>query len=124
MPAIKRDKRDILFSRIIRARAGWRCEACGTSYKDRPQGLHCSHLFSRRHKSTRWDEDNAFAHCFGCHQRLGGDPVEFVAWAVSRLGQDKVDALRLKAHSVTKFTKAELELIHADLKQRLAEIED
>lgn len=76
---------DRWFSMCIRERANMTCEACGKSYRDTPGGLHCSHFYSRRHKSIRWSPINAAAHCYGCHQRLGGNPIEFAAWIKSYL---------------------------------------
>lgn len=117
MAAIKRDKRDEVFSMLVRERAGWTCEACGKYYPEgQRQGLHCSHIFSRRHRATRWSPDNAAAHCFSCHQRLGGDPVEFARWAETYLGEGRLRLLREKAHSICKLTKADLEDIYKHLK--------
>jgi len=39
---------DKYFSLCIRERSDWTCEYCGNGYRHKPQGLHCSHLFSRR----------------------------------------------------------------------------
>jgi len=69
--------------------------------------LHCSHLFSRRHLSTRFSPENAFAHCFTCHQRLGGDPVNFTRWAEAKMGPDKVSKLHTKAHLTLKLAKVD-----------------
>ena len=85
---------DRLFSLYVRHRANWRCQYCGTDYaKLNKSGLHCSHLYGRRHKSTRWHPDNAFAHCFGCHQFLGGNPVIFSKWARMKLGVARFNRL-------------------------------
>lgn len=95
---IKIDPADRYFSLCVRERAGNRCEVCARSSED--YRIDCSHLFSRRHNATRWNPFNAFAHCFVCHQRLGGNPVEFTRWAESKLGPAKVEALRVK-HQMT-----------------------
>ena len=87
---------DKWFSLCIRERVDWNCEHCGSNYRQRPQGLHCSHLFSRRHYATRHDPNNAFAHCYGCHQRLGGCPVTFTRWAEQHLGIGLVELVREK----------------------------
>jgi hypothetical protein len=89
-----RGKLDKLFSELVRERANWTCEACGKQYKQEDRmGLHCSHFFSRRYTATRWHPDNAASHCFGCHQRLGGNPIEFSQWIQEHIGQQAVDEL-------------------------------
>lgn len=87
---------DKYFSLCVRERSDWNCEHCGNNYRHRPQGLHCSHLFSRRHYSLRHCPDNCFSHCYSCHQRLGGCPVTFTRWAEERLGVGLVEILREK----------------------------
>ena len=120
---LKIDKRDTIFSKLIRTRDKWTCQRCGRKYEEGSQGLHCSHFFSRRHRGTRWDMDNACAHCMGCHSFLGGNPIEFTEWIKQFLGQDVFERLRMKAMKVTKFTKADLEWIYQDLKAQLKELE-
>lgn len=113
---IKRDVCDDLFSKLVRCRANWTCEACGKVFAEGATGgLDCSHFFGRRHKGTRWHPDNAFAHCFGCHSKLGGDPYMFTQWATERLGSGMVEILREKAYAVTKIKPADKE----DLKRHL-----
>lgn len=94
---IKRDATDDLFSKLVRERAGWCCETCHRYFPEgHRQGLHCSHLFSRRHKSIRWSPTNAIAQCFGCHQRYGADPVEFTMALETIVGRDELDRLAVK----------------------------
>lgn len=113
---IKRDKLDAVFSDLVRERADWTCEYCGRNYSDRRQGLHCSHLFGRRHKSTRHHPDNAFAHCYGCHQRLGANPAVFVRWAESRLGLTRFEWLMERHQQIVTRTKAEQAELYQHLK--------
>ncbi len=68
------------FSLYIRSKAGWRCERCGTQYTPPTTSLQCSHFQGRAKLATRFDPDNAFAHCAGCHRYFGANPYEFVAW--------------------------------------------
>src|SRR3990167_1019129 len=93
---VKRDKRDAIFSLLVRERAGWRCERCGKQFsREDGQGLHCSHFISRRHRSTRWHPDNAAAHCFSCHQWLGEHPLDFTIWIKAYLGMDRAETIYL-----------------------------
>lgn len=114
---VRRDKRDILFSQLVRERAEWCCQVCGRPFPEgQRQGLHCSHHFSRRKRSIRWNPDNASAHCFACHQTLGENPVLFHDWIKGHLGDEKFAALRVQAERLVRLKKHDLTDIHANLK--------
>lgn len=115
---IKRDKRDDIFSKLVRERANHTCECCGKHCGPDHSGgrLDCSHFFSRRHKSTRWEPLNAGAHCFACHQRLGENPVDFAKWIEEHIGRWLMDILREKAHQIVRLRKQDLEDIYQHLK--------
>jgi hypothetical protein len=116
---IRIDKRDTVFSLIVRLKAGFHCERC-RKYFPKGHGLQASHFFGRRHKSTRWDFDNCAAHCFGCHRHLGENPIEFTAWVKSYLGDVRYEALQLRHRQIVKRTKAELEDLYKHLKEQYA----
>ena len=117
---IKRDKIDDLFSKCVRERASWTCEVCGKYYPEgNRQGLHCSHFYSRRYKGLRYHPLNAAAHCFACHQKLGGNPIDFNAWIEGHLGKVKTEALRVMSSAICKLTKADREDIYQNLKASL-----
>lgn len=105
MPLIKITPADKWFSLCVRERAGWVCEVCGTQYQENSQGLHCSHIYSRRHKSVRLYADNGTSMCMGCHQRLGGNPLEFADWSRRHLGDARIELLKERKNSIFKFTK-------------------
>lgn len=115
---------DTWFSKCVRERAGWRCEACGTQYDVNSQGLHCSHLFSRRHRSVRWCGDNAAAHCFSCHQRLGGNPIEFARWIETHLGKRGAELLEEKKNQIVKIPKTEEKDIAAHYRKEFNRMRD
>lgn len=104
---IKRDAADTWFSKAIRERSDWTCEHCHKQFPENAQNLHCSHLFSRRHQSTRYDPANASAHCFSCHQYLGENPVIFASWAERHLGPTLLAELKTRVQQVVKRTKQE-----------------
>lgn len=93
MAAIKRTPADAAFSDCIRERANWCCEVCGTDYRHKPQGLHCSHYHGRGIWSTRFDPENAEAACYGCHAKLEGSPHDFYLRWIKKLGQGAYDLL-------------------------------
>mgnify|MGYP003134643588 CR=1 FL=1 len=115
MAKIKITSQDKHFSILVRQRARWKCEYCYTQYLPNSAGLHCSHFFGRASKATRWMADNAAAHCFGCHQKLGANPVLFRDWIVERLGKKRVEELQILHNTIVKFNKQDLKDINEDL---------
>lgn len=115
--AVKRWPSDKWFSLCVRERTNWVCQCCNKHLERGAMNLHCSHLFSRRHRATRWHPDNAFAHCFSCHEKLGGDPIEFSIWATSTLGPAKVNKLRVLANSTLKMTAQDRKYVAAHYKR-------
>jgi hypothetical protein len=113
---IKRDYADILFARVIKARAGHRCEACGET-----SALECAHVVPRWHKGVRWDEENAFCLCHRCHVYFTGLPLEWIEWCRAKLGA-RYDALRAKVRIIVKHSKADKADICRNLASRLAEL--
>lgn len=99
--AIKVSKADAAFSRCVRERTNWACEACGNQYERGHRGLHCSHYFGRRAYGVRFDPDNCFSHCFGCHQKLGSNPHDFTEWATERLGEGCIELLIEKRNDIS-----------------------
>lgn len=55
-------------------RDGFQCVRCG---KPNPQWCH---VFSRRHPCLRWEPDNSFAGCAGCHMFWHHEPLLAVDW--------------------------------------------
>ena len=90
---IKRDAADNWFSKCVRERTNYTCEVCFKVYDRSSTGLHCSHYFGRANKSVRWHGDNAFAHCYGCHQRMSSNPHDFTYWAKLMLGDSRYEML-------------------------------
>lgn len=114
----KIDPADRAFSLWIRSRANWTCERCGKKYLPPTSALHCSHFVGRGKENTRFDPNNASAHCYGCHQYLTSHPAEHVAWKVNQVGQQQVDMLILKSNM---YCKKERKLEAVYWKKRLQE---
>jgi hypothetical protein len=68
--AIKTTAEDRKFSKMIRTRDNWTCQRCSKQYQPPTNALHCAHNFTRRTKATRFNEFNALALCYGCHQYI------------------------------------------------------
>lgn len=100
---IKRSKADKYFSDFIRELADYTCERCKRSFERPSQLLHCSHFWSRRNKSVRFDRDNAASLCFYCHRYFTENPADHQYFFLKRLGQEKYDALCVRARQPAKF---------------------
>lgn len=115
---MKRDKLDALFSNLIRESYNWTCCKCGKYFPEgQRQGLHASHIFSRRHQLLRHHPDNVVAHCYTCHQWYGSNPVLGGAWATAFLGQGVIEMLTERMRERRKYTKADKEEAYKHYKQ-------
>src|SRR5210317_951016 len=99
---MKASPADIAFSRCVRERANYRCEKCGAQHDKSSMGLHCSHIFSRRHRTVRWCADNAQALDYRCHAWYGGNAADSGLWITEVLGKGAIDLLREKINSRAK----------------------
>jgi hypothetical protein len=99
---IKRTKADVLFSNYIRERAGYKCERCRKEFEKPAKNLHCSHFWSRRNRSVRFDSDNAASLCFSCHRYFTENPSEHSGFFLKRLGQKRYDNLTIRARTPQK----------------------
>jgi hypothetical protein len=70
---------DRLWSFCVRKRDKGICVHCGKP------SVHSHHIFSRRHRATRWNTSNGIGLCFGCH----------FYWVKSSEIKDKQDYLEL-----------------------------
>ena len=116
---IKRDPLDVLFSQYMRLKAKGVCERCGR--KVGYGKLQVSHLFGRRYKALRWDEDNVSVVCFTCHMGSGGfhdSPVEHVNWFIRTRGQDRYDMLVARSRNSGK--NIDKKLLEVYFKQQIA----
>ena len=60
-----------------------KCVECGSTKQ-----LGASHVFSRRHKSTRWSLKNVFTECWSCNYRHVYDPWPYWKWYINKFGYD------------------------------------
>ncbi len=124
---------DKLFSEFIRKRAMQRvggCERCLTLKFDTTKDdgstfpawktLQCSHIWGRNNKSVRYDEDDAFGLCGGCHTYLEHNPDEHKEFALRKLGQGKYDMLKVRA---TRPFKPDIKLLTIYYKEKIKKLE-
>ena len=105
-------KLDIAWSKLVKIRAGMKCEYCLTTTKQ----LHSHHIYSRSNKSTRWDAKNGICLCAGHHVLSSKfsahkTPVEFVEWLQEKRGMEYLRLLKHKANQVSKLHNFEKELL-------------
>ena len=120
---IRIDFLDKIFSEFIRRRAVKRsggCERC-LSPKEWKQ-LQACHFHGRARRSVRWDEDNAFGGCMGCHSYLDGQPLEKVEFFKNLLGQEKYDLLNSRMRQT--WPKPDKKLLTLYYQNQIEEIND
>ena len=105
---------DKAWSAAVKARAGFKCEYCGTS-----QGLESHHIFSRRKMSVRWDLDNGVCLCWehhtgDCFFSAHNKPAEFMEWICNKRD---IEPLNMKARQTAKYTQADKEEMLIELKK-------
>jgi 5-methylcytosine-specific restriction endonuclease McrA len=109
---------DALFAKYIKTRDKWTCQRCHTQYEPGDRGIQCSHYFSRRYYGTRFDLDNCEALCGGCHMLVESDKQGwYTDYKKKTLGEKKYEMLRIKAYSLTKLTKFDLELLYQEIEK-------
>lgn len=101
------DKLDKVFSIYIRRRFAVNdiaeCVTCGK--KEHWSKLQCGHFMSRKHMSTRWNEDNCQVQCAGCNVFRYGEQYLFSQY----LGNNLSEQLHKESKIITKFTDVELQ---------------
>tara|TARA_R110002020_G_scaffold73987_1_gene189650 strand:- start:11717 stop:12076 length:360 start_codon:yes stop_codon:yes gene_type:complete len=87
------------------------CESCHkTSY------LNAHHFYSRSIRVVRWNVDNGFCLCVGCHVFSSSfsahkTPAEFVEWAVDRRGIRWYEDLKELKNTMIKFTDLDFDML-------------
>ena len=77
---------------------------------------------SRRHYSTRWDEDNVRPQCYGCNVGNQGKQYEF-AINLNNEEEGKADRLLSKSRELVKFSTGDIEMLIANYQDKLKQLE-
>ena len=115
---MKRDIADEAFSNCVRAAHEHTCEMCGKQGR-----MECSHVFSRRHMSVRYDKLNANCLCNGCHRKWHESPLGAADWFVANFGQARWVLLSEKKLQIAKGIKAQKKDIARHYREQLKIIE-
>lgn len=96
-------KLDAVFSIFVRMsnadhKGFCECVTCGRKYhwKD----IQAGHFMSRKHYSTRWDEDNVKPQCRGCNIFNQGEQYRYSVY----LGNELSESLLNKSREIVKFS--------------------
>lgn len=105
-------KLDKVFSQYIRLRDAFpngtfRCPTCGRILPFAKGD--CSHLYSRRHMATRFDEDNCVIECAYDNRFNSEHLIKLNQHVLNRIGETRYKMLSVKAHSTKKWSCFELE---------------
>lgn len=105
---LKRTATDSIVSDLVREAADWCCERCGRPFPERKsQALHCSHFFSRIYLSTRYFIDNLSSLCAACHDFLGKNPHEHVAFVRKKLGDVRYEMLCARKQKIYRYRNSD-----------------
>lgn len=101
------EKLDKVFSIYIRRRYAIndiaKCVTCGK--EDHWSKLQNGHFMSRKHLSTRWNEDNCQVQCAGCNVFRYGEQYLYSQYLGDKLAQE----LYIESKQIRKFTDVELQ---------------
>jgi len=109
---------DTIFSKYIRLRdsdpEGYcRCSTCGEVHHWTK--IQAGHFISRKHYSTRWDEENVHAQCVACNVFRYGEQYKFSLYIGENLSKELYDKSRL----IVKFTDVEIKEMIDDYNDRI-----
>lgn len=101
---------DRLAREVVFKRDG-KCVRCGSR-----EHLQWCHVYSRRYHSVRWDLDNSFVGCAGCHLFWHHQPLEAARWFATAY-PERANRLRLRMQTPSKPDKEAIRLaLEAELK--------
>ena len=103
------NKLDTAWSERIRQYG--RCEVCGKTKR-----LNAHHFYSRSIRVLRWDIDNGFCLCVGCHVFSSNfsahkTPAEFFEWAIDKRGRSWYNSLKKKKRSFVKYIDKDFDFL-------------
>ena len=115
-------KLDVVFSKYIRLsnsdNNGYcTCVTCGNKFYWKE--IQAGHFMSRKHYSTRWDENNVKPQCVACNVYRAGEKYKYSLYLGNKLSEE----LYIKSKEIRKFTSLELEEMYNDFNERLKDLE-
>lgn len=109
---------DGITSLIVRSRDLWTCVLCKVRHLPPTAKIQCSHYWSRRHTSTRFDVLNLDALCAGCHLKYENNKQGIYRdFKIKQLGLKKYNELEKRHQEIRKVNQSYLR----DLREELQE---
>lgn len=99
---------DVVFSQWVRLsnrdqRGFCTCVTCGNKFHWKE--IQAGHFMSRKHYSTRWDENNVKPQCRACNIFRQGEQYKYSIY----LGKEMSDSLLEKSRQIHKFTIGDIQ---------------
>jgi hypothetical protein len=101
-------KLDAIFSKYIRLKNSDKngyCVCITCNKKLHWKEIQAGHFISRKHYSTRWDEDNVHPQCVACNVYRAGEQYKYSV----ALGPYLSDKIYMKSQKIVKYKDYELE---------------
>jgi hypothetical protein len=116
-------KLDVIFSQYIRLSRSDKngfctCITCGKKGHWKNGGIQAGHFMSRKHYSTRWNEDNVHPQCVACNMFRAGEQYKYSIF----LGTDKANELFLQSQKIVKFANNEIEQMITEYSEKLKKL--
>lgn len=120
---MKRDATDAIFSDLIREAYDWTCANCDRPFPDRKgKDVQCSHIYKRKHHSTRWFPDGAICLCATCHAYYEDRPPEHAEFARKILGDVRFEWLRQRFRGIYRYRPADKKAMREHYRAELERI--
>ena len=105
---------DKWFSLYIRLREAneygmCQCITCGKVGHYKKDGMQNGHFQSRKHLSTRFDEENCQVQCVKCNVYAWGEQYKFSLALDGKYGEGKAEELQYLARTTLKISRVEYE---------------
>lgn len=84
----------------------------------------CSHLWSRTHMGTRYDEENCHIECSSCNRMKSDHLLYFSEYVRKKIGDQRFELLKVKAHTICKRSAFEMEQIVNYYKEKTKQLQD
>ena len=85
------------------------CFTCGKVGHYKTGGMQNGHFQSRKHLSTRFDEDNCQVQCVACNMFRQGEQFKFGINLDSKYGEGTAEELEILARTTLKISRVEYE---------------
>ena len=97
------------------------CFTCGRS-KHYKSGMQNGHFQSRKHLSTRWDEENCQVQCVGCNMFKAGEQYKFAINLDAKYGEGTAEELEFLARTIMKVSRIDYEEKISYYKERVEKL--